>query len=136
MSALETVRWEVFVKDGCGGWDCYTGEDEPVEYLARPDDYEVRALTPLAPAQAEIERLKKALADAQNADAEATAHLRARALAAEEQVRVLSEALAKAEETARLYAGYYPQGSDGRNTFLILADHIAALQQKEKPDGR
>jgi len=37
------------------------------------------------------------------------------------------EALATAESEARRYAEAYPQGSDGRNTFVILADRIAAL---------
>jgi hypothetical protein len=40
-------------------------------------------------------------------------------------------ALAKAEEKARLYASYYAEGSDGRNTFIMLADYIAALRQPD-----
>lgn len=31
----------------------------------------------------------------------------------------------KAENEARIYAGHYKDGSDGRNTFVMLADRIA-----------
>jgi hypothetical protein len=39
----------------------------------------------------------------------------------------LEGALETAESEARRYAEMYPQSSDGRNTFIILADRITAL---------
>lgn len=42
-------------------------------------------------------------------------------------------ALHEAESEARRFAGCYPHGSDGRNTFVMLADKIAALQPSETP---
>lgn len=53
-----------------------------------------------------------------------------RATAAEARADRLAKALVNAEETAHRYARCYPPESDGRNTFLMLADHIAALQQE------
>ena len=35
--------------------------------------------------------------------------------------------LAKIEAEARRYASHYPQNSDGRNTFVMFADYVAAL---------
>jgi hypothetical protein len=40
---------------------------------------------------------------------------------------LLVEALTEAEAEARRFAEFYPETSDGRNTFVILADKIAAL---------
>jgi hypothetical protein len=37
----------------------------------------------------------------------------------------LRAALATSEAEARRYASHYPQSSDGRNTFLMLAEKIA-----------
>lgn len=173
MSALETVAWRVWDRDD--GSHFLTRSAEEVEVWRHNCP-----LTPLAPAQAEIERLTEERDEARSVvrdtlwmarryadgrktyavgmfndaaelaiaggyasgepdgtmlarDGDKTENqtIEDRALAAEEQVRVLSEALEKAEASARLYAGYYPEGSDGRNTFIILADHIAALQQRE-----
>jgi hypothetical protein len=42
----------------------------------------------------------------------------------------VGEGLREAEAEARRFAGFYEQGSDGRNSFLILADKIAALSVK------
>jgi hypothetical protein len=39
----------------------------------------------------------------------------------------LREALREAESEARRFAAFYPEASDGRNSFVILADKIAAL---------
>ena len=43
----------------------------------------------------------------------------------------LKQALETAESEARRYAEYYPPASDGRNTFVILADRIAALSSEK-----
>jgi hypothetical protein len=43
------------------------------------------------------------------------------------RVAELEGALETAESEARRYAEMYPQSSDGRNTFIILADRITAL---------
>ena len=43
------------------------------------------------------------------------------------RIAELEAALVKAQAQARRYAGNYPQSSDARNTFLILADHIDGL---------
>jgi hypothetical protein len=48
-------------------------------------------------------------------------------LALKSSVAELEGALETAESEARRYAEMYPQSSDGRNTFIILADRIAAL---------
>lgn len=53
--------------------------------------------------------------------------------AAPEMKEALEEALmalSMAEAEARRYAGFYEQGSDGRNTFVILADSIADRRSK------
>ena len=36
-------------------------------------------------------------------------------------------------EQARRYAGHYKEGSDGRNTFIMLAEWIEARAIKEQP---
>jgi len=41
----------------------------------------------------------------------------------------LVEALTIAEVEARRYASHYKQSSDGRNTFLLLADKIAQISE-------
>jgi hypothetical protein len=46
-------------------------------------------------------------------------------------IRLIREDALKAEREAiaaqaRLYASYYPQSSDGRNTFILLAEWIEA----------
>ena len=43
------------------------------------------------------------------------------------EIMRLRQALANAETEARRYASYYPQSSDSRNTFLLLADRIAEI---------
>jgi hypothetical protein len=65
-----------------------------------------------------------------NGEGEAAEALR-RYVRAVEKAAVNAERDAIAEQT-RLYASYYPQGSDSRNTFLILAHWIEA----RKSDGR
>jgi len=47
--------------------------------------------------------------------------------AAPDKIERLRAALRMAEAEARRYASHYPQSSDGRNTFLLLADRIAEL---------
>jgi hypothetical protein len=42
--------------------------------------------------------------------------------------------LAYLEAEARRFAGFYPESSDGRNTFVIFADKIAALAQSDSGD--
>lgn len=54
-------------------------------------------------------------------------------LAAEARADRLAKGLKDAEESARRYARCYEPSSDGRNTFLMLADHIHALQQETQP---
>ena len=44
------------------------------------------------------------------------------------RVKLTREALTTAEAEARRFAGCYPASSDGRNTFVIMADKIAALK--------
>lgn len=91
MSALETVAWRWTLPHVPNhGWRFLeTDPGEPNDYLA------AEPLTPLAPAQAEIERLRD-VADAWMSAASKAGQdnirLEARALAAEEQVKVLSEA--------------------------------------------
>lgn len=46
----------------------------------------------------------------------------------EARVAELERALETAQAEARRYASFYPQSSDGRNTFIMLADRIAALR--------
>lgn len=36
-------------------------------------------------------------------------------------------------DQARLYASYYPEGSDGRNTFIILAEWIERRTEEGRP---
>ena len=48
----------------------------------------------------------------------------------------LRAALEAAESEARRYADFYPQSSDGRNTFIILADRIAALAATPQSEER
>lgn len=43
------------------------------------------------------------------------------------EVERLKRVVAAAEAEARRYADSYPQSSDARNTFLMLADRIAEL---------
>jgi len=45
------------------------------------------------------------------------------------EVAELREKLAYLEREARRFAGHYPQGTDGRNTFVIFADKIASCAQ-------
>ena len=47
-------------------------------------------------------------------------------LALTARIAALEGALTDAVETARRYARCYPEASDGRNTFTMLADHIEA----------
>lgn len=58
------------------------------------------------------------------------ASAQARIDAAEARADRLAKGLTDAEESARRYARCYEPSSDGRNTFLMLADHIHALQQE------
>ncbi|MFN4296748.1 MAG: hypothetical protein ACK4FB_07880 [Brevundimonas sp.] len=44
--------------------------------------------------------------------------------------RRMKEAVTEAEASARRYARCYSEGSDGRNTFLMLADHIATIARQ------
>jgi hypothetical protein len=46
-----------------------------------------------------------------------------------EEIERLRAAISTAESEARRYAEFYPAHSDGRNTFLILADRIAELAE-------
>lgn len=56
-----------------------------------------------------------------------------RALArSEDEVIRLRRALLLAESEARRYAGFYPQSSDARNTFEILADRIAEIAKEHQ----
>lgn len=48
------------------------------------------------------------------------------------EVERLREALREAESETRRFAEIYPLGTDGRNTFTILADKIAALTTHDK----
>jgi regulator of protease activity HflC (stomatin/prohibitin superfamily) len=45
------------------------------------------------------------------------------------EIERLKRALTAAEAEARRYAESYPKSSDGRNTFLMLADRIAELSE-------
>lgn len=47
-----------------------------------------------------------------------------RAEAATARARALEALVARAGQTARRYAGNYPEASDGRNTFIIYAEWI------------
>lgn len=47
----------------------------------------------------------------------------------DEEMEKAIKALDTAESEARRYAEMYPQSSDGRNTFIILADRIATLKE-------
>ncbi len=47
-------------------------------------------------------------------------------LALIEQQAATIEAMRESENDVRRFAGFYKQGSDGRNTLLMLADQIAA----------
>ena len=126
MSALETVAWR-------WRW-AQTRDWRYRDYNAHPEADENEPLTPLAPAQAEIERLNARVAELHMlAHGWMVAHdmlagglpyafprpldlpeSEARALAAEERVKVLSEALGKAK------------------SFVDdLTAALAALQQKE-----
>ena len=58
----------------------------------------------------------------------------ARIPAAPDDVERLRAALSIAETEARRFAGFYPEASDGRNTFVIFADEIAALNHTTKDD--
>ena len=51
-------------------------------------------------------------------------------MGAEADASKVREALTEAEASARRYARCYPEASDGRNTFTMLADHIATLTQR------
>lgn len=42
--------------------------------------------------------------------------------------------LAHLEREARRFADFYDHGSDGRNTFVIFADKIAALASIQQPE--
>lgn len=53
--------------------------------------------------------------------------------AAQADARRLRKALETAESEARRYAGHYPEHSDGRNTFVMLADRIASLSPETRP---
>lgn len=46
----------------------------------------------------------------------------------------MREALREVESEAHRYAGFYPQSSDGRNTFVMFADMVAskALRSQQK----
>jgi hypothetical protein len=71
-------------------------------------------------------------------------HKHAVASFAAEHERLCSERIAAAEKAARVralefagaeaerYASHYPAGSDGRNTFLLLADRMSAESQKTR----
>ncbi len=54
--------------------------------------------------------------------------LRNEVASADERLR---DALKTAESEARRYADFYPQSSDSRNTFIILADRIAEIANAE-----
>ena len=43
------------------------------------------------------------------------------------EIKRLRGVVEAAEAEARRYAGFYPEASDGRNTFVLLADRIAEL---------
>lgn len=45
---------------------------------------------------------------------------------------VIAGRVAELEAEARRFAGFYPEASDGRNTFVIFADKIAALSPHPK----
>jgi hypothetical protein len=47
----------------------------------------------------------------------------------------VNDALAYLEAEARRFAGFYDEGSDGRNTFVMFADKIAALATVKQGDG-
>lgn len=51
-----------------------------------------------------------------------------RALTTPPEATAEASALAHLESEARRFAGFYPEGSDGRNTFEIFANKIAALR--------
>lgn len=46
---------------------------------------------------------------------------------AADEIERLRSALVTAEKEARRFASYYPESSDGRNTFLMLADRIREI---------
>lgn len=138
MSAMKIVGWRRFHQ--LGGW-MFASMDWPNNDPLAGDP---EPLTPLAPAQAEIERLKAALAENDCRHAEMRARIegaeRSRdayrdqslaneeaRLAAEEQVRVLSEALKRARVA---------MCSDAGPTTGDLEAIEAALQHKDNQDGR
>ena len=50
-----------------------------------------------------------------------------------DEIERLRRHLVHLEQEARRFAGFYEQGSDGRNTFVIFADKIAALGETMPP---
>lgn len=97
----------------------------PEAWAYRLKDHEEWSVTAAA-AQARIAELEALVASYRK-----TADLEARDCdAAEARADRLAKGLKDAEESARRYARCYEPSSDGRNTFLMLADHIHALQQE------
>lgn len=43
------------------------------------------------------------------------------------EIAIYRMKIVRAEAEARRYAGLYPEASDGRNTFVMLADRIAEI---------
>ncbi len=48
----------------------------------------------------------------------------------EQQIERLTQALDHLESEARRFASFYPEASDGRNTFVIFADKIASVREE------
>lgn len=152
MSALETVAWR-WKYPGHLHWEVArvsadaNERDEAFSNL-RCLGYVIEPLTPLAPAQAEIDKLTALLNASSDRLGEATDKLLAmheRALAAEEQVKVLSAEHASIVAMMQRWIKMIDDPArqkNGLSESLMLgirrgaSQAISALQQKEKPDGQ
>ena len=118
------IRWgergEPWVESSirrCANDECWntTGGtlEERFQHVQNVYDYKYFGDYVLSPEQADAVMEAKCIA-------KRAAEFEARALKAE-------AALAEAAEEARRYASHYSQGSDGRNTFVMLAERIESL---------
>ena len=134
------VLQQALARRAVGGGGEVRDAIKAVEARFTPEDRKVMAdFLADAPAQAEIERLREEVSDLTHSEraAKRLANERGadlqdwqtRALAAEEQVKVLSEALERI-----LDGGYVSSSIEEERADYLFA--LAALQQKEKPDVR